>query len=99
MEVPVKKLVRHLPEEKEASLSLAEAIKGWLADNGYSPIFGARPLRRVMQKELENRLAVAILNGKINNGDQVIVDCRNDKLAIGVKAKVALRLSRGVAKT
>ena len=46
----------------------------WLAERGYDPIFGARPLRRLMQHEIDDRLARALLAGDIRDGDTVLVD-------------------------
>ena len=46
----------------------------WLAERGYDPIYGARPLRRLMQNEIDDRLATGILAGQIRDGDTVRVD-------------------------
>jgi ATP-dependent Clp protease ATP-binding subunit ClpB len=69
-------------EERHISLHLTEAAKDLLATEGYDPQFGARPLKRVIQKEVENRLARAILNGTIRDGDTVEIDVHNGKLVI-----------------
>jgi ATP-dependent Clp protease ATP-binding subunit ClpB len=69
-------------EERHISLHLTEAAKDLLATEGYDPQFGARPLKRVIQKEVENRLARAILNGTIRDGDTVEIDAHNGKLVI-----------------
>ncbi|MGQ9692248.1 MAG: ATP-dependent chaperone ClpB [Thermaceae bacterium] len=60
--------------EKRVSLELTEAAKDFLAERGYDPVFGARPLRRVIQRELETPLAQKILAGEVKEGDQVSVD-------------------------
>jgi ATP-dependent Clp protease ATP-binding subunit ClpB len=69
-------------EERHISLHLTEAAKDLLATEGYDPQFGARPLKRVIQKEVENRLARAILNGTIRDGDTVEIDAHDGKLVI-----------------
>jgi ATP-dependent Clp protease ATP-binding subunit ClpB len=69
-------------EERHISLHLTEAAKDLLASEGYDPQFGARPLKRVIQKEVENRLARAILNGTIRDGDTVEIDAHDGKLMI-----------------
>ena len=53
-----------------------------VADEGYDPAFGARPLKRVIQREIGDRLAIAILEGKVGEGDTVAVDVRDGELVI-----------------
>jgi ATP-dependent Clp protease ATP-binding subunit ClpC len=55
-------------------VKLTEAAKGWLSKEGYDPEFGARPLRRVIQTEVEDRLSDAVLAGDFKEGDTVLVD-------------------------
>jgi ATP-dependent Clp protease ATP-binding subunit ClpB len=50
----------------------------WLAERGYDPIYGARPLRRLMQHEIDDRLATALIAGNISDGDAVVVDVASD---------------------
>jgi ATP-dependent Clp protease ATP-binding subunit ClpB len=69
-------------EERHITLSLSNAAKELLANMGYDPQFGARPLKRVIQKEVENRIARAILDGTIRDGDTVEIDARGGKLAM-----------------
>ena len=69
-------------EERHITLHLTEAAKDLLATEGYDPQFGARPLKRVIQKEVENRLARAILNGTIRDGDTIEIDAHDGKLII-----------------
>ncbi len=68
--------------ERNVTLQLSEAAKEFLANEGYDPQFGARPLKRVIQKEVENRVARAILDGTIRDGDTVEIDVRDGKLAL-----------------
>ena len=69
-------------EERHITLHLSDAAKDLLANEGYDPQFGARPLKRVIQKEVENRVARAILDGTIRDGDTVEIDVRDGKLAL-----------------
>ncbi len=81
VEIQVNQLRPRL-DERHIALHLTDAAKELLANLGYDPQFGARPLKRVIQKEVENRLARAILDGTIRDGDNVEVDARDGKLAI-----------------
>ena len=67
-------------EEKKIKLELTEDAKDHLARVGYDPTFGARPLKRLIQKELENELAIELLSGRFLEGDTVKVDYDGDKL-------------------
>lgn len=60
--------------EKRITLILTETAKDYLAERGYDPVFGARPLKRVISRELETPLAVKILAGEVKEGDAVVVD-------------------------
>ncbi|MCW4459035.1 AAA family ATPase [Microbacterium sp. MPKO10] len=60
--------------ERRLVLAVTPDARSWLADRGYDPIYGARPLRRLMQKEIDDRLATALLGGTIHDGDTVRVD-------------------------
>ncbi|MDR3115230.1 MAG: ATP-dependent chaperone ClpB [Treponema sp.] len=69
--------LKHLTErlaERKISLTLTQEARDLLAERGYDPLFGARPLQRVIQNELENPLARAIIGGKIKEGDTLIAD-------------------------
>ncbi len=65
------------------ALSLDESAKTWLADQGYDPVYGARPLKRVIQRSLQNPLAEALLAGEVADGDTVAVSAGPDGLIIG----------------
>jgi ATP-dependent Clp protease ATP-binding subunit ClpB len=54
-------------------MELDEAATEWLADQGYYPVYGARPLKRVIQKKLQDALATKLLAGEIADGDHVVV--------------------------
>jgi ATP-dependent Clp protease ATP-binding subunit ClpB len=69
-----------LLEERRISITLTEAAKEFLAERGYDPVFGARPLKRVIQRDLQDTLAGAILQGQVREGDQILVDAGDDEL-------------------
>ncbi|MET0974325.1 MAG: AAA family ATPase [Leifsonia sp.] len=60
--------------ERRLQLGVTPDARAWLAERGYDPIYGARPLRRLMQTEIDDRLARALLSGVIRDGDRVMVD-------------------------
>jgi len=68
--------------ERRLELAVTPAARLWLAERGYDPIYGARPLRRLMQHEIDDRLAKAILAGDIRDGDVVRVDLAGDALTV-----------------
>ncbi len=61
-------------DEHDFSVELTPAAREWLANEGYDPAFGARPLRRALQKHIESPLSVSLLSGEFKSGDTVIVD-------------------------
>jgi ATP-dependent Clp protease ATP-binding subunit ClpB len=77
--------LRHLErmlEERKITLALDESARTWLANMGYDPVYGARPLKRVIQRYLQNPLASQILEGKIQDGDTVRVTSGEGGLVI-----------------
>lgn len=70
--------------DKRIKLSVDEAAEHWLAEHGYDPAYGARPLNRLIQKRLLNPLAADMIQGKINDGDQVEVRVNDDKSGLSL---------------
>jgi ATP-dependent Clp protease ATP-binding subunit ClpB len=68
--------------ERRLQLAVTPSARTWLAERGYDPIYGARPLRRLMQREIDDRLARALLAGDIGDGDAVRVDLDGDALTV-----------------
>ena len=68
--------------EYELRVRVTEQAKEWLAEKGYDPEFGARPLRRVIQTEIEDTLSDAVLAGRFNEGDVVLVDIEDDEVVL-----------------
>ncbi len=73
--------------ERKIQLTLTQEAKAWLADRGYDPVFGARPLRRVIQKELETPLSKKILAGEVKEGDVVVVGADERGLVFEARPK------------
>ncbi len=73
VEIQLKDLRRRLADRKIA-VDLTEEARKTLAERGYDPVFGARPLKRVIQRMIENPLAVEVLGGRFREGDHVVVD-------------------------
>jgi ATP-dependent Clp protease ATP-binding subunit ClpC len=69
-------------KEKEIALVVSDAAKDLLGTKGYDPVFGARPLRRIIQSMLEDQLSDAILRGEFHAGDTVEIDVRDDRLVM-----------------
>ena len=67
--------------DRKMSLKLSDVALDFLAEVGYDPVFGARPLKRAIQRELETQIAKAILRGEFNDGDTIFVDIENERLA------------------
>ncbi len=84
----VVKMVAELQDqlkEKEIKISLTPAAKAWLAKKGYEPAYGARPLRRLIMKEIGDILTEEILFGELKNGGSVRVGCRNNAMTFNYK--------------
>ena len=68
--------------DKELKISLTPAAKKYVADNGYDPVYVARPLKRYLQKNVETLAAKVILEGKVSLGDTIVFDVEGDKLVV-----------------
>jgi len=77
VELNIDRLMRRL-QERRLELAVTPDARRWLAERGYDPIYGARPLRRLMQREIDDRLATELLAGEIRDGDVVRVDLAED---------------------
>ncbi|MET2011059.1 AAA family ATPase [Microbacterium chocolatum] len=73
VELTVDALQRRL-KDRRLTLAVTPDARAWLAERGYDPVFGARPLRRLIQSEIQDRLAMALLSGGVRDGDVVRVD-------------------------
>ena len=75
-------LLKEKLEESGVAISFTAAFDDYMSDKGYDPAFGARPIKRLMQRELVNMLATAILEGRITKGAAVTVDYRDGNITI-----------------
>ena len=73
--------------DRRVSLEVTQGAEDWLALEGYDPAFGARPLRRLVQREIGDKLARALLAGDIVDGDTVVVDLPEDPEATGLELR------------
>ena len=69
--------------EKHLSLTLTDSAKDYLIDNGYDPIYGARPLKRFVQRKLETLIARSILEEKVKPNSEITVDFDGNELVLG----------------
>ena len=74
--------LERLLAERKISLEVDEDAKAWLADTGYDPVYGARPLKRVIQRQLQNPLAKMLLAGALKDGETVQVSVQDGQLII-----------------
>jgi ATP-dependent Clp protease ATP-binding subunit ClpB len=79
---------------RNITLNLDQASKKWLADEGYDPVFGARPLKRVLQATLQNRLAEMLLANEVMDGDTVSIMAGPDGLIVGDRPSSSPRSSK-----
>ena len=87
VDIQVGRLAERLAERK-LTLRLTEAARAWLAEQGYDPAFGARPLKRVIQRHLQNPLALKLLSGEVREGDTVEIDATPEGLVLRVPERV-----------
>ncbi|MCT7986152.1 ATP-dependent chaperone ClpB [Laspinema sp. A4] len=80
VQLQVERVIERLRDRK-MSLKLSDSAVNFLAEVGYDPVYGARPLKRSIQRELETQIAKSILRGDFTNGDTIFVDVENERLA------------------
>lgn len=81
VDIQLESLQRRL-KDRRLSLTVTDAAKEWLAKAGYDPVFGARPLKRLIQKSVGDPLAIALLEGKYPEGSTVTIDASGDELTL-----------------
>jgi ATP-dependent Clp protease ATP-binding subunit ClpB len=83
VELNIDRLTRRL-EERRLQLAVTPAARAWLSEHGYDPIYGARPLRRLMQQQIDDQLANLLLAGEVIDGSLVRVDVNADQTGLAV---------------
>ena len=86
VDIQLESLRRRLADRRLA-LQVTDAAHAWLASHGYDPIYGARPLRRLIQTAIGDQLAKALLGGEIRDGDTVVVDQAGHGLAVSTQSR------------
>ena len=84
VEIQLKRLVRRL-ENQKITLELSDAAKAHVARAGYDPVYGARPLKRAIQKEILDPLSMDILEGKFREGQTISVEVQDGALVFSTK--------------
>ena len=79
VEIQLKRLRQNLAQRKMA-LEITDSAKALLAEKGYDPVYGARPLKRTIQRLIQDPLAVKILEGEFKEGDRINVDSDGDEM-------------------
>jgi ATP-dependent Clp protease ATP-binding subunit ClpB len=79
VDIQIAKIAERL-SDRQIGIMVTPAAKEWLANRGYDPVFGARPLKRLIQKEVLDPLAMKVLRGELHDGEQVLVDAQNGQL-------------------
>ena len=88
VELQAQGLRRRLAERK-IELELTDAARALLVEHGYDPAYGARPIKRTLQREVENPLALKVLSGEMGEGDTAVVDADEDDITITVRSRQA----------
>ena len=80
--------IEQLLSEQKIKIELSEAAQNYIVNVGYDPVYGARPLKRAIQRELENPIATRILENSFVEGNTIVVDCADNELTFRKKASV-----------
>ena len=86
VEIQLARIARRL-KDRRLSLHVTDAARSWLADEGYDPAYGARPLRRLVQREIGDRLARMLLAGEVLDGQKVVVDKADGSDGLALRAE------------
>jgi ATP-dependent Clp protease ATP-binding subunit ClpB len=86
IDIQMKALLRRL-EDRKLQIELSDRARDLVIEEGYDPVYGARPLRRVLQRRLLDPLALAVLDGRFHEGDVVLVDASHEGLVLNRKTE------------
>ena len=89
VDIMTKSLIQRCKLQLNITLSIRNEVKSFIVDKAYDPKFGARPLRRKIQTDMEDALAEEILAGKMKEGDKVTAVVKNDKINFKVSKEVS----------
>jgi ATP-dependent Clp protease ATP-binding subunit ClpB len=92
VDIQLRRLARLL-EDRKITIALDPAAREWLADKGYDPAYGARPLKRVIQKAVQDPLAELILSGKVKDGEAVSIAVAPDKKSLAFNGEATIPAS------
>ncbi len=92
VDLNIKDLEKRIGERK-VGLELTDKAKDWLSEKGYDPVFGARPLRRVIERYVENPLSSKLLRGELKEGDTIKVDVDKEKDELTFKSKATAKVT------
>jgi ATP-dependent Clp protease ATP-binding subunit ClpB len=84
------KHLERLLASRRLTIELTAEAKHFLAERGFDPVYGARPLKRAIQRDLQDPLALEILEGKVREGDHIVADVAGDGLVFGVEERVGM---------
>ena len=84
--------VRHELDDKQIGLELSDAAKDYLGEKGFDPVLGARPLRRLIQNEVEDQLSEELLAGRLGAGDVAFIDLEEGQITITARSSAELVL-------
>ena len=83
-------MVQQELEDKNIQLEITDAAREYLGEKGFDPVLGARPLRRVIQNEVEDTLSDELLSGRLNDGDTAVVDVEDENIVIRAKVSAVV---------
>jgi ATP-dependent Clp protease ATP-binding subunit ClpB len=96
VDIQINRMKRYL-KERHVDIVLTDSVKAYLAEIGYDPLYGARPLKRAIQKEILNSLAAKLLEGTFKSGDVIEVDKEGDEITFALQSKEAGKRGSGEA--
>jgi len=80
-------LLKKRLEDRKIELELGDQATDLLADRGFDPVYGARPLKRVIQRDVQDALALKILNGEVREGDRVTIGVPDGEISFDVNGR------------
>ena len=85
VDLEIKKVAKNLEENRSLKLEISQEAKELIAKLGYDPQFGARPLKRVIQNNILDKIALMIIEGKIKEGETIMVNGRKNQFSLKIK--------------